>query len=663
MIRLATLTLGLVLALAASAHAQLDDAGYLAVMDRTSERLDATWDAGRGHYRPPEGTETAVNAELLYAHSIAALHAHRGPSRQDERARAIVDFLTTGPVWVEEVPPGITSQPHAPGWVASPRRAAQHLVHDVPAAEGLAVAWRARDQLGLSSAQAERIQDRIGRVAESPFYRWPALRGNQFNWYVQMLAADAAVNRRPKPLADALRRHMARFVRNVRPRGDHTGNLGPGLRFHYSPTAPLRGRLNVDSAEYANIVLGALRLYGPARAVGMPPAGARVRGLFAGWIRRALAGYWTHAGYLNWDTGYGLRRWHQTIKVPLAQQALIGIATSPELAPGPQYAAWAKHMLDAGLELLERTAQRHGSLPLAFFGVAPAYDHHAKGISRVAGLAARALDHGMGRQPAAEPPPLYSFDPDTGRLAVTTPRYSTAIVPVNQDAFPYGGIELARLFDARQEVVATTGGRPPAAFGLRVKDARGRTLLATQRGGRLDLDRSRTPLGLTQAPQGAGVGAATRRRRAYAGPFTTLRARAATRRNGIRAVVRHQFTKQAIRTSWRVSRASRAPVTVEVLFPSWEGGPRPVAIGTDGARTPVGRSRVRVARVDHVRLGGPHATYRVTPGSRTVVARTLRTRPQATAPHPGPTLAIVIGRESRARTFALDVRLNVVAGG
>ena len=66
--------------------------------------------------------------------------------------------------------------------------------------------------------------------------------------------------------------------------------------------------------------------------------------------------------------------------------------------------------------------------------------------------AARAVDAGLGRKPGQVPPPLYAFDPDTGRLAVTTPTYNTAIVAVNQRAFPYGGLDLARLFDGTQEV-------------------------------------------------------------------------------------------------------------------------------------------------------------------------------------------------------------------
>ena len=55
-----------------------------------------------------------------------------------------------------------------------------------------------------------------------------------------------------------------------------------------------------------------------------------------------IAGYWTHAGYVNWDTGYGFNRWHQVKKFGLSQQALIGIATAPALAPHRDAPAWAK---------------------------------------------------------------------------------------------------------------------------------------------------------------------------------------------------------------------------------------------------------------------------------------------------------------------------------
>ena len=123
---------------------------------------------------------------------------------------------------------------------------------------------------------------------------------------------------------------------------------------------------------------------------------------------------------------------------------------------------------------------------------------------------------------------MYAFDPDNGRLAVTTPAYNTAIVAVNRDAFLYGGIELARLFDGRQRPVGGIGGRPPASFGLRVRDAAGRVLLATQ----LAKRPGGTPLRLTEAPAGAGARASTSVARAYAGSFRGCAQRAPCRRPG-----------------------------------------------------------------------------------------------------------------------------------
>ena len=85
--------------------------------------------------------------------------------------------------------------------------------------------------------------------------------------------------------------------------------------------------------------------------------------------------------------------------------------------------------------------------------------------ARMAANAARAVTAGLGRSPGSEPPPFYAYDADIGRLAVSTPAYSTAIVAVNHAAFPYGGIELARLFDGRGEPLTGIGGVGPAAMG------------------------------------------------------------------------------------------------------------------------------------------------------------------------------------------------------
>ena len=93
--------------------------------------------------------------------------------------------------------------------------------------------------------------------------------------------------------------------------------------------------------------------------------------------------------------------------------------------------------------------------------------------SRIAANAARAVMAGIPARPGSEPPPLYAFDPAVGRLAVTTPRYNTAITAVTNGAYPYGGIDLARLYDDRQEVAATLGAKMPASFGIVARNRHG----------------------------------------------------------------------------------------------------------------------------------------------------------------------------------------------
>ena len=56
------------------------------------------------------------------------------------------------------------------------------------------------------------------------------------------------------------------------------------------------------------------------------------------------------------------------------------------------------------------------------------------GAARITANAARAVAAGLGPKTGAAPPPMYSWDPATGRLAVTTPRYNTAITAVTHNA-------------------------------------------------------------------------------------------------------------------------------------------------------------------------------------------------------------------------------------
>ena len=410
------------------------------------------------------------------------------------------------------------------------------------------------------------------------------------------------------------------------------------MRFRYLPRYRDRAMSNLDSPEYANIVLSFSRQYAAARAAGMAPP--RELALLHDWVLRALAGYWTHAGYLNWDTGLGFARWHQRKKVGLAQRALIGIAATPELQPSPEAGAWAKWLLDRGLDEYVALLQRDGHLPA---GVAYGVPEPLQPISgmyvtaaRYAGNAIRALDAGLDGAPASQPPALYSYDPDTGKLAITTPTYNTAIVPVNQHAFPYGGLEIARLFDAHQEVAASLGGTGPAAFGLTVRAGR-RTLLRTQYGsGHFGSN----PLHL------AGLIPA----RVHAGPFTDLRVHGTVSAHGLTATSAYRFTPDAIDGRWTVSgRSGHATVT----FPSWGADATVTAQGCDGSTVVLGHTaRASICRLE---IHSARSGYSVTP-TAPIAARLITVAPERSNPHPGPSVEVDLGPVPATLAATLNLR-------
>ena len=647
----------LVIAAAPASAVGYDDAGYLAYADRMQERLDRLWDERRGLYRPGEGgADALINASLLLTHSVAAHAGHRGPTRNDARARSIAKALVSSPVFIERpaAHPPSGSQPHAPGWTSAmyDAQAPQHVMIDAQIVDALVHAWRARRELGLPARTVRLIADRIHRVAHCWFWRWPRIRLNQINWYALVYAADATVTGDPTLLRHDLRAQLMRFITGRR-------NFGAGLRFQYVPRRPPAAAANVDSAEYANIVLSFLRFYVQARRAGMAPLPPAGRALVRRWIRRAIAGYWTHGGYLNWDTGLGFERWHLGKKYGLAQQALIGIAQTPRLQPGRSWGPWAKWMFDRGLAVYERLPVTETGLPAPVrFGLYSYPQSTGDGqlaASQLQANAARAVEAGLGRMRGEAPPPLYAFDPDIGRLAITTPTYNTAIIAVNQRAFPYGGIELARLFDADQDVAANIGGRAPSAFGLLVRTPSGAPVFASQTG-HARVDPKVTSVRLTRAPTGTG--------QVFAGPFHRIRARGVFTAGRFRAVTSHRFTAAFIDTYWRLDRLrGRARLRADVTFPSWGRDASVTALLRDGTRVRISAGReVALAAIVRFEISSARSGYAVAPLRRPqgAIARVILPSRQSSQPDPGPTLAIEVARGaqwSRAR-FAARIRVH-----
>ena len=333
------------------------------------------------------------------------------------------------------------------------------------------------------------IEDRIARCALGSFYRFPNVRLNQINWHAEMYAHFTTVTGVPDLLKLDYRQQVERFVNGItRPlAAGGSPNLGPGYRFHYLPHKPPEHGLNIDSAEYANMTCHFLIWYEQALRAGMAPFAPEQVRLLRAWVEHIVCGYWTHAGYLNWDTGFSFKRWHQGRTFALARQGLFAIALSPRFHNMPEIGQWAKYMFDAGFRLFARLAR---DAPDAI-GIPPGvlFDLKVDTLgpsvrelfaARMQADAARAVVQGLERVPAALPPPLYSFDSDIGRLAVTTPSYSTAIVPVSQHALPYGGIEMARLHGSDAGPLSNIGGRPWASFGVVVRNAASRSVLRSQ---------------------------------------------------------------------------------------------------------------------------------------------------------------------------------------
>jgi hypothetical protein len=368
---------------------------------------------------------------------------------------------------------------------------------------------------------------------------------------------------------------------------------------------------------------------------------------------------------MNWDSGLGFERWHQAKKLGLSQQALIGIAQTPRLQPGREWGRWAKWMLDRGLRFYERLPVAEGGLPdpvlFQLFTVPQTVGSARLAAVRLQANAARAVEAGLGRMRGERPPALYAYDPDIGRLAISTPAYNTAIVAVNQRAFPYGGIELARLFDGEQEVAAGIGGRAPAAFGLLVREPSGRRVFSSQTG-RPAVDPDVTPLRLTRAPAGTGASARTRPGKVFAGPFHDLRARGTLTQGRFRAVTSHRFRPGSIETRWALQRLrGRARMSASVLLPSWGRRSRVVAVLRDGSRVSPRARTVALARVARFEVLSRRSGYVVTPLRRPAgaVARVLIPSRQSSAPDPGPTLAVELARGGSWRRASFAVRLVV----
>src|SRR6478735_8418351 len=136
----------------------LSNEHYLALADRILLRLDHTWVSGRSSYSAGSlNVGVIYNAALLTVHATAAAAGHEGRSRNDARARLLVDQLIAAPPFFVGPRARRGKMYHSPGWLSDlgTFNSPQDKSVDPKVAEGLAAAWRARDVLQLTPVQLD----------------------------------------------------------------------------------------------------------------------------------------------------------------------------------------------------------------------------------------------------------------------------------------------------------------------------------------------------------------------------------------------------------------------------------------------------------------------------------------------------------------------------
>lgn len=649
-----------------------DIGAYLSFMDMISSRLVDRWSEVRGAYHPTVGGySTLVNARMLQVHANAAAVGHSGPSRNDARALSLVSVLLASPSPWRTVGDSFTERDkmfHIPGWTESLNepQAAMDKAVDPQVAEALSAAWRVAATLGMDAQTAQTIVEHVSSCARGSFFRYPSIRLNQLNWNCALYALDCELTGSPELLRQDYRSQMLRFTAHAtRPQvaGD-TPNLGAGWHFSYLPNWPPNVAFNLDAAEYANETIDAVRHYDQALAAGMEPLPSWSVGVLRSWAWRVLYGYWTHAGYLNWDTGLGSRRRYIGKVFALAQQGLLAIARTPTVWHASTMSAHARWFFDRGLELYERWAEEdpNGLAPAVQFGDRAhpqSEDSQTLFAARMASNAAQAIALGLGSVKAQPPPPVYSFDPDTQRLAVSTPSYSTAILVHNHDGVPYGGIDLCRLFDGRQHPVGSTGGEGVANFIVRVRDRHGHTVLDSQMG-------QYASMSVTATASDGSLRVTTPRSEPYpdlpyAGPIHSVMAVGQLAKEGNSIETRHEFHSQRIDLHWGITLAPGGEW--ELALPSY-GKQAEFLFDLSGELLKLSEATQgpELQQVKRVFAKSAQGTYEIEPFGRRPLATlsVVRVPTGSGASVPGPTLTIKGHPVSKAHRVDLSLRLRVL---
>ncbi len=637
------------------------NADYWAFADWAMTAADDLWDESIGFY----GSDIRTSCAMLAAHSIAAQMGYTGgPTRNDARAQRMATSLANAPPFRTAPASGSTgatdphssSQSHTPGWTGSPTSStqSQHVSIDPKVAEALSRAWIVRDTIGLSSQTASRIADRIQATAEGVFFLYPNMRLNQVNWYLELYVWAAVTADDPQKWIPQFRRQLTRWCTGAMQQRDpwEITNLSPSWSFHRDPLASANSAQNIESNEYACIILDALSYLPEAKQYGLELTSQQKKVLGA-WSKRAISAYFTHSGYLNWDTGLYLDRWHLGRYWAWSLGGLFAIMLNDEQgsAKDAQHAKW---LFDRALSTYTRWAKLQG----AAVPQTPTYPVNS-GLTpnppdmaaRFVFLATRAVWRDIESLPNTTPGALYAYDPAIGRLTVTTRSYNCAIVAQSNGAFPYGGLDLCRLSDADQRVAASIGGNGAANFGVVVKRTGGDVVVSSSVPRKKD---GPPPLTMTKGPRGKITTGASYPSNPYAGSFSDLEVTGVRHGGGVTVRSTNHFEPDHILSTWQATRGDNDDaLDVEVRFPSYGSSAKITAVTTSGSRIALKRGGAAVAlrRVGYfwLRSGGNETGYVVVPLSFPDGAETAVVKPgkQSSAPLPGLTLLVRLASDDR----------------
>ena len=296
----------------------------------------------------------------------------------------------------------------------------------------------------------------------------------------------------------------------------------------------------------------------------------------------------------------------------------------------PSSGGWAKYMFDRGLAAVRAPVASmrptaRGSRPSNLYDV----DVEPLGLSiremfaaRMQANAARAVALGLGRSAGAGAAARSTRSTATS-AASRSPRraYTTAVLAVNQHAFPYGGIELARLYDGDQRVVVerrrAPGGRASACWSA---TPRRRRCCFSQRGRDADAP-AQPPIELLVDSRGPVHRAKPYPRRPYGGTFQTMVARGRTAVSEVVVETTHRFKADARRDALegRAPAASSAATPSTCCFPRGARARRVEAVLAKrrardaGAEGTSPRRRVRMRDVAYFYIAGEESGYVVVP--------------------------------------------------